>query len=92
MRPVIGPLKDQVMPIISQQGREPNAYIDIYKNRRGKYTQVRLWIDADLGTCRFTDCFLTDEYNQLQEMKHLLFIEEEVEPLESILGGADGDE
>lgn len=91
MRPVTGPLKDQVMPIISQQGREPNAYIDIYKNRRGKYTQVRLWIDADLGTCRFTDCFLTDEYNQLQEMKHLLFIEEEVEPLENILGGADGD-
>lgn len=38
----------------------PNFITDIYKNRRGKWTGIRIWRNIDLGTCRTTDCFVTD--------------------------------
>lgn len=37
---------------------------DVYKNRRGKWTGVRIWRYVDLGTCRVTDCFITDRRNE----------------------------
>ena len=42
---------------------EPNFITDIYKNRRGKWTGIRIWRYIDLGTCRTTDCFVTDRKN-----------------------------
>ena len=42
----------------------PNMCHHIYKNRRGRYKSVRLWCSADLGICRVTPMFLTDDsYN-----------------------------
>lgn len=38
----------------------PNIVMHIYKNRRGKYTAVKLWCSADLGICRLDPIFLTD--------------------------------
>lgn len=38
----------------------PNAVIDVYKMRRGRYTQVRIWSYVDLGTCRTEDLLVTD--------------------------------
>lgn len=38
----------------------PNFITDIYKNRRGKWTGIRIWRYIDLGTCRTIDCFITD--------------------------------
>lgn len=38
----------------------PNSVIDVYKMRRGRYTQVRIWSYADLGTCRVEDLLVTD--------------------------------
>lgn len=35
-------------------GREPNAKLSIYKNRRGKYVNCYIWLFADKGTCRFS--------------------------------------
>ena len=43
----------------------PNFVTDIYKNRRGKWTNVRIWRYVDLGTCRVTDCFLTNRKNEV---------------------------
>lgn len=43
---------------------EPNFITDIYKNRRGKWTGVRIWRYIDLGTCRTIDCFVTDRSNE----------------------------
>ena len=43
---------------------EPNFITDIYKNRRGKWTGVRIWRNIDLGTCRTIDCFVTDRSNE----------------------------
>ena len=45
----------------------PNFITDIYKNRRGKWTGIRIWRYVDLGTCRITDCFVTDRRNELIE-------------------------
>lgn len=43
---------------------EPNFITDIYKNRRGKWTGIRIWRYIDLGTCRTIDCFVTDKRNE----------------------------
>ena len=44
---------------------EPNFITDIYKNRRGKWSGIRIWRYIDLGTCRITDCFVTDRRNEI---------------------------
>lgn len=38
----------------------PNLVTDIFKNRRGRWTQVRIWSRNDLGCCRKKDLFITD--------------------------------
>ena len=56
--------------LATQQGtREPNQIIDVYKNRRGKWRNVRIWRYADLGTCRSEDCFITDTGNNPIDFK-----------------------
>lgn len=57
----------------------PTHVSDIYKNRRGRYTAVRVWHNFDLGTCRMQDLFVTDQQLQpinIQIVKYL-FGEEE---------------
>lgn len=39
---------------------EPNIVFDIFKNRGGKWTQIRIWSYQDLGTMRKKDLFVTD--------------------------------
>ena len=46
---------------IAKVGITPNQVMDVYKVRRGKYTNVRIWSYVDLGTCRKLDLFITDE-------------------------------
>lgn len=50
-------LLDQVC---KNYGMYPNQVTDVYKMRRGKYVDVRIWSYADLGTCRNKDLFITD--------------------------------
>lgn len=56
------PLKeelDTLAPLIDQYG-VPNIVTDIFKVRSGKWTQVRIWSQVDLGRMRKKDLFLTD--------------------------------
>lgn len=46
--------------LIMSIGKAPNQVTDIYKVRRGRWTEVRVWSYMDLGTCRKTDIFITD--------------------------------
>ena len=46
--------------IIKERGIRPNQVSDIYKMRRGRYNDVRIWSEMDLGTCRIKDLFITD--------------------------------
>lgn len=61
LRPATSEFLKTIKPILQNTSYRPNMFIDIYKNRRSKYKRVRLWVDADLGTARITDLFLTDE-------------------------------
>lgn len=38
---------------------QPDCVIDVFKNRRGRWTQIRIWSKNDLGTCRRYDLFAT---------------------------------
>ena len=40
----------------------PNMKMSVYKNRRGEYNRVFLWMRADKSTCRYKTLFVTD-YN-----------------------------
>lgn len=40
----------------------PNIKLSVYKNRRGQYNKMYLWMIADKGTCRFNGLFATDYY------------------------------
>lgn len=56
-------------------GKIPNQVTDIYKNRRGRFTNVRVWSYADLGTCRKEDLFVTDaDYNPIENFFPIEFI------------------
>ena len=39
----------------------PNLVMHIYKVRRGKLHNVKLYIYFDYATCRSEDCFITDK-------------------------------
>lgn len=54
-----------------------NMKCSVYKNRRGKYNRILLWMYADKGTCRYETRFVTDYmFNDLtpqiiEEMKKI---------------------
>ena len=60
----IGQEESQIMePIVSKLGYPmPNYVTDIYKARRSKYKNVKIWSRVDLGTCRVEDICITDGY------------------------------
>lgn len=60
---------------------QPNQVMDVYKVRRGKYTNVRIWSKVDLGTCRKQDLFITD--NNMNLLKDFEFIQAEYEEMEN---------
>lgn len=56
------PTDEEIHKLKTLSNIRPNLVTDIYKMRRGKYTQVRIWSLVDLGTCRRTDLFATDQF------------------------------
>lgn len=42
----------------------PNLIIDVFKNRRGRWTKLRIWTRNDLGTLRRQDLFVTTPDNK----------------------------
>ena len=54
-----------IQPLLKNGMPRPNMFVDIYKNRRSKHKRVKLWMNVDLGTCRFEDLYLTSEYGEL---------------------------
>jgi len=61
---------DALEPIIRNGfSRKPNMVTTIYKMRRGKYNNVKLWQFVNLGTLRSEDCFVTYEDYTLVDIK-----------------------
>lgn len=40
----------------------PNMCFNLFKMRRGKYSNVKIFTQVNLGTLRTKDCFVTDQY------------------------------
>ena len=52
-----------ITPICNKNGLPiPNYVTDIYKVRRGKYKNVKIFSLVDLGTCKIEDVLITDGY------------------------------
>ena len=61
----------------------PNMVTDVYKNRRGELTEIKIFRHFDYGTCRVTDLFMTDSYynlktnyEQLTQKQHTILLED----------------
>lgn len=70
---------DSLMKAFSAQNPynlEPNMVRAIYKNRRGRYKDVKVWCHADLGTCRYYPLFVTtNDYKLLNVMEYDIDVE-----------------
>ena len=59
-----------VFKVIKKLGVEmPNVKMSIYKNRRGRWKNVLVWIDAKRGICRFDPLFVTKYDYELINME-----------------------
>ena len=66
--------KDQeaLEPIIKELGIPmPNVKISIYKNRRGRWKGIYLWVNANRGICRFDPVFVTNYRYEIIEIEDL---------------------
>ena len=62
---------------IKETGHTPNQVLDIYKVRRGRYNNVKVWSEVDLGTCRKEDIFITDVNFKLIDFQKAQFMFDE---------------
>lgn len=59
----------------------PNYVTDVYKVRRGRHKNVKIWSIVDLGTCQVTDIFMTDGYyNPIDDYRPLAY-EDDFKPV-----------
>ena len=67
--------KATISPLIESLGLPmPTHVIDVYKNRRSKYNQVKIWTILDLGTCREKDILITTgDYEEIKDFKEIKF-------------------
>ena len=73
-------------PFISKYGRTPNQVSDIYKVRRGRFTNVRIWSYFDYGTCRKYDLFITNgDYTPVDEFTPVIFMNRDVGDFHELL-------
>lgn len=62
---------------ISEYG-EPNLCLTVYKNRAGRYNDVKIWLYVDYATMRVHDLYVTDlEYNPLPIQKSIVVASDE---------------
>jgi replicative DNA helicase len=54
--------KEKIEPLLLADGidKKPNIVLDVYKNRRGRIVNAKIFVDFDYGTCRRTDLIMTD--------------------------------
>jgi replicative DNA helicase len=63
----------------------PNLVTDVYKNRRGRWTTVRIWSLVDLGTCRKYDLFVTTaDMKPIEDFQIVEFIFKKTEEMKRL--------
>lgn len=72
---------DQIAPLCSKTGVVPNVKMSVYKNRRGSYNRIFVWMVADKGTCRYDPVFVTDfMYRPIPVEDTVVMVEEPKKP------------
>ena len=74
--------------LIQKKGIRPNQVTDVYKIRRGRYNDVRIWSYMDLGTCRKQDLFITDaNFKEIEGFQtiRILFDEDRIGEYDSVV-------
>ena len=85
---------ERIRPILNNIPVVPNVKMSVYKNRRGAYNRIFLWMYANKGTCRYETMFATDfNYHPIDLKETELIVtrdnvEEEEEPI-ALNGGDD---
>lgn len=85
---------ERIRPILNNTPVVPNVKMSVYKNRRGAYNRIFLWMYANKGTCRYETMFATDfNYHPIDLKETELIVtrddtEEEEEPV-ALNGGDD---
>lgn len=63
----------------------PDLVTDVFKNRRGRWTMVRIWSKNDLGTCRRYDLFVTTADNKpIEEFQIVDFTTEKTDEMKEL--------
>lgn len=71
---------------IESTGIIPNQVADIYKVRRGRFTNVRVWSLFDYGTCRKRDLFITNgDFSPVKEFTPIQFLNADCGEYNSLL-------
>ena len=85
----VTPEDEEILALpIQKCGMRPNQVTDVYKVRRGKYTNVRIWSYVDLGTCRKVDLFVTNErLQEIDDFQYLRFEFGEEQDLTDFING-----
>lgn len=68
--------KDEIRELLRADGitEDPNVVIDIYKNRRSRIVNMKLYRIFDYGTCRTKDLMLTDtNYHKIHDIKEIKY-------------------
>lgn len=85
---------ERIRPILNNIPVVPNVKMSVYKNRRGAYNRIFLWMYANKGTCRYETMFATDfNYHPIDLKETELIVtrdnvEEEEKPV-ALNGGDD---
>ena len=85
---------ERIRPILNNIPVVPNVKMSVYKNRRGAYNRIFLWMYANKGTCRYETMFATDfNYHPIDLKETELIVtrdnvEQEKEPV-ALNGGDD---
>jgi replicative DNA helicase len=66
---------EMIKKLSSPFGYLPNIVTDVYKVRRGRWIDVRIWSRIDLGTMRREDMFITDaNYCEVKDFQIIRFV------------------
>ena len=77
---------ESIQPFIDKYGTVPNQVSDIYKVRRGRFVNVRVWSYFDYGTCRKKDLFITSgSYAPIDEFEPIIFLAKDIPDVSILL-------
>ncbi len=78
---------NKIAPFLNKvAGIEPNQVLDLYKIRRSRLTNIRIWSYFDYGTCRKQDLFITKgDFGYVENFTAVKFFDKNIANYEDLL-------